>query len=30
LPLGSTSRGANLQLFSVEGRREEGKGENPR
>jgi hypothetical protein len=30
LPLGSTSRGANLRLFSVEGRREEGKGENPR
>jgi hypothetical protein len=30
LPLGSTSRGTNLRLFSVEGRREEGKGENPR
>jgi hypothetical protein len=30
LPLGSTSRGANLRLFSVEGRREEGKGENLR
>jgi hypothetical protein len=30
LPLGSTSRGANLRLFSVERRREEGKGENPR
>jgi hypothetical protein len=30
LPLGSTSCGANLRLFSVEGRREEGKGENPR
>jgi hypothetical protein len=30
LPLRSTSRGANLRLFSVEGRREEGKGENPR
>jgi len=30
LPLGSSSRGADLQSFLVEGRREEGKGENPR
>ena len=30
LPLGSPSRGANLQRFSVEGGREEEKGENPR
>jgi hypothetical protein len=30
LPLGSQSRGANLQRFSVEGGREEEKGENPR
>jgi hypothetical protein len=30
LPLGSPSRGANLQRFSMEGGREEEKGENPR
>jgi hypothetical protein len=30
LPLGSMLRGANLRLFSVEGRREEGKGGEPK